>query len=150
MSTPPATLGRPDPTRKYRTISQLAETVCQELLQAIRNDQLVLPTLPEAALRIRDAAQHPIIGDRILHQWNFPESLASIPSQHLNFSRNTDEVDYADVIQVAVLQSYHGSDHLLASVDWSQVAAFAKLGLEPEMDGNEDDELASGLVAALS
>lgn len=93
---------------------------------------------------------HPLIGDRILHHWNFPESLASIPTQHLNFSRDSDEIDYSDVIQVAVLQSYHGSEHLLASVDWRQVAAFAKLGLEPEMDNNEDDDLAAALAAAMS
>lgn len=93
---------------------------------------------------------HPSIGNRILHQWNFPESIASIPTQHLNFSRDSDEADYADVVQVAVLQSYLGSDHLLAGVDWSQVAAFAKLGLDYEVDNAEDNELASSLAAAFS
>lgn len=93
---------------------------------------------------------HPAIGDRILHQWNFPESIASIPSQHLNFSRDTNDVDYADVVQVAVLQSYLDTDHLLAGVDWGQVAAFAKLGLDCEVDSAEDSELAASLVAAMS
>lgn len=274
-------------------MSRLAETVCQELLQAISNDQLVLPTLPESALRIREAAQqpdigiaelarevgsdtaltarlirvanspllrarseitdlqmaisrlginytstlaiglameqlfrsksrvierkmhevwskslevssigyvlsrhytrlipeqaalaglvhqigalpiltyaeshpellkdpqslafvideiHPFIGDRILQHWNFPDSIASIPTQHLNFSRDTDAVDYTDVIQVAVLQGYYGTDHLLAAVDWSQVAAFAKLGLDPEVDNVEDNELAASLAMAM-
>jgi len=275
-------------------MSRLAETVCQELLQAISSDQLVLPTLPESALRIREAAQqpdigiaelakevgsdtaltarlirvansplmrarseitdlqmaisrlginytctlamglameqlfraksrlierkmheiwskslevssisyvlsrhytrlapeqaalaglvhqigalpiltyaeshptlledpqslafiideiHPVIGERILQRWNFPESIAAIPTQHLNFSRDSDEVDYADVIQVAVLQSYLGTSHLLAAVDWSQVAAFAKLGLDPEVDNEEDNDLAASLALAMA
>lgn len=47
-----------------------------------------------------------------------------------------------------MLQSYLGSDHLLAAVDWSQVAAFAKLGLDCEVDNAEDNELAASLAAA--
>lgn len=92
---------------------------------------------------------HPVIGERILQRWNFPESIASIPTQHLNFSRDSDEADYADVVQVAVLQSYHGTNHLLAGVDWSQVAAFAKLGLDPEVENAEDGELAASLTSAM-
>ncbi|MDE1167988.1 MAG: HDOD domain-containing protein, partial [Pseudomonas sp.] len=38
-------------------MSKLAETVQTELLEAIANDDLVLPTLPEVALRIREAAE---------------------------------------------------------------------------------------------
>ncbi|MNE04320.1 hypothetical protein D3C80_968450 [compost metagenome] len=91
-----------------------------------------------------------MIGERILQRWNFPESIAAIPTQHLNFSRDSDEVDYADVIQVAVLQSYLGTSHLLAAVDWSQVAAFAKLGLDPEVDNKEDNDLAASLTMAMA
>jgi HD-like signal output (HDOD) protein len=43
-------------------MSKLAEKVQQELLQAIDNDDLVLPTLPEVALRVREAAEDPDIG----------------------------------------------------------------------------------------
>jgi len=38
-------------------MSKLAETVQEHLLTAIENDDLVLPTLPEVALRIREAAE---------------------------------------------------------------------------------------------
>ena len=37
----------------------LAETVLNELLEAIENDELVLPALPEVALRVREAAEDP-------------------------------------------------------------------------------------------
>lgn len=38
-------------------MSELAETVQEHLLTAIANDDLVLPTLPEVALQIREAAE---------------------------------------------------------------------------------------------
>ena len=40
-------------------MSTLADKVQQALTQAIENDELVLPTLPEVALRVREAAEDP-------------------------------------------------------------------------------------------
>jgi len=40
-------------------MTDLAQRVQDELIQAIDKDQLVLPTLPEVALRIREAAENP-------------------------------------------------------------------------------------------
>ena len=40
-------------------MSTLAEKVQRDLMQAIENDELVLPTLPEVALRVREAAEDP-------------------------------------------------------------------------------------------
>lgn len=40
-------------------MSELAEKVQQDLVEAIDNDDLVLPTLPEVALQIRKAAEDP-------------------------------------------------------------------------------------------
>ena len=42
-------------------MSTLAEKVQRELTDAIENDELVLPTLPEVALRVREAAEDPDI-----------------------------------------------------------------------------------------
>ena len=42
-------------------MSKLAEKVQEELIQAIENDELVLPTLPEVALKVREAAEDPNI-----------------------------------------------------------------------------------------
>ena len=44
-------------------MSKLAEKVQQDLVEAIDNDDLVLPTLPEVALQIRRAAEDPGPGD---------------------------------------------------------------------------------------
>ena len=40
-------------------MSTLADKVQRELTKAIEDDQLVLPTLPEVALRVREAAEDP-------------------------------------------------------------------------------------------
>lgn len=40
-------------------MNQVVDTVRQELMSAIESDQLVLPTLPEAALRVREIAEDP-------------------------------------------------------------------------------------------
>jgi len=42
-------------------MSTLAEKVQRDLTLAIENDELVLPTLPEVALRVREAAEDPDI-----------------------------------------------------------------------------------------
>ncbi len=92
---------------------------------------------------------HPIIGEKILRAWEFPELIAQIPGQYLDFSRNSDKVDYVDIVQVATLQSYHGTQHPYAQIDWSQVPAFAKLGLDPNQSLHEDEDLSAAMEAAM-
>jgi HD-like signal output (HDOD) protein len=48
---------------------------------------------------------HPIIGDRILQVWDFPETLARVPSLYLDLSRQSASLDYADIVQIATLLS---------------------------------------------
>lgn len=92
---------------------------------------------------------HPIIGDRILRAWDFPEQIACIPSQYLDFQRNSAKVDYADIVQVATLQSYLGSQHPYTQLDWSQIPAFAKLGLDPTANMQDDEDLSAAMEAAM-
>ena len=93
---------------------------------------------------------HPIIGDKILRTWDFPEPIACIPSQFLDFQRNSAKVDYVDIVQVAMLQSYLGSEHPYTKLDWSTIPAFAKLGLDPNVDMKEDEDLSDAMEAAMS
>ena len=48
-------------------MSKLAEKVQEELIQAIENDELVLPTLPEVALKVREAAEDPNVSLSLIH-----------------------------------------------------------------------------------
>lgn len=91
---------------------------------------------------------HPLIGDRILAAWDFPLPLRNVPSQHLDFARSPDAVDYADIVQVAMLQSLTGSAHPFAEMDWSQIPSFGRLGLNPGNDQEED--LSAEMEAAMS
>ena len=93
---------------------------------------------------------HPIIGDKILRTWEFPEQIAMVPSQYLDFSRDSAKVDYVDIVQVATLQSYIGTEHPYTKLDWSQIPAFAKLGLDPSQDIHEDEDLNAAMEAAMS
>jgi HD-like signal output (HDOD) protein len=93
---------------------------------------------------------HPIIGDKILRTWEFPEQIAMMPSQYLDFSRDSAKVDYVDIVQVATLQSYLGSEHPYTQLDWSQIPAFRKLGLDPSQNLNDDEDLSAAMEAAMS
>jgi HD-like signal output (HDOD) protein len=92
---------------------------------------------------------HPIIGDKILRTWEFPEQIAMVPSQYLDFTRDSAKVDYVDIVQVATLQSYLGSEHPFTQLDWSQIPAFRKLGLDPSQNLNDDEDLSAAMEAAM-
>ncbi|MEE4244836.1 MAG: HDOD domain-containing protein [Kangiellaceae bacterium] len=94
---------------------------------------------------------NPRIGTAILKTWDFPAELVEVPIGYLNFERSHDgPADYTDVVTVANLQSYAGTDHPLANVDWANVPAFEKLGMSPEVDVHEVEELAEDLSEARS
>ncbi|WAJ39346.1 HDOD domain-containing protein [Pseudomonas sp. GOM7] len=92
---------------------------------------------------------HPIIGDKILRTWEFPEPIALVPSQYLDFSRDSAKADYVDIVQVATLQSYLGSEHPYTLLDWSKIPAFSKLGLDPNVDMQADEDLSAAMEAAM-
>lgn len=92
---------------------------------------------------------HPQIGRRILQAWDFPPVLACIPTDYLDFTRYTEHTDYVDIVQVALLQSFAGSEHPLGQIDWTTVDAFRKLGLEvSEHNLEADEDLTASMEAA--
>ncbi|MGS0940186.1 MULTISPECIES: HDOD domain-containing protein [Pseudomonas] len=88
---------------------------------------------------------HPKIGKRILKAWDFQESIVNVPQDYLHFERNTPKVDYADIVQVAYLQSLSGTEHPLTKMDWTPIASFRKLGLDPSTDIKADEDLGEAL-----
>lgn len=90
------------------------------------------------------------LGDLILKTWNFPEELAHIPSQHMDFARNIPKVDYADIVTVAMLQSYAGTKSPMAQVDLSTVKAFGRLGLDPDIQVTDSEDLSAEMEAAMA
>jgi HD-like signal output (HDOD) protein len=102
----------------------------------------------EAALELALAKLHARLGTVLLEAWNFPAALQTVPAQHENLARDSAQTDYVDVVTVANLQSYIGSEHPLAQADWSKVPAFAKLGLSPEVNLLESEKLATAIREA--
>lgn len=87
---------------------------------------------------------HPSLGSYILKMWDFPADLVSVSKNYLQFDRKVDKVDYADIVQVATLQSYAGTDHPYTKLDWTEISSFDRLGLDPttlisEMEGISEE-----------
>ena len=87
---------------------------------------------------------HPSLGSYILKMWDFPEELVGVSKNYLLFDREVDKVDYADIVQVATLQSYAGTDHPYTKLDWTNISSFDRLGLDPttliaEMEGISEE-----------
>jgi len=92
----------------------------------------------------------PIVGDKILEKWAFPGELRLIPVECVNFSRTVAKADYADLVMVSMLQSYLGSDHPYLDMDWSTISAFERLGIDPNFDDAEDEDLDAEMAAAMA
>ena len=94
-------------------------------------------------------ALHPEIGERILREWDFPDELATVPSQYTCFERDNSEADYTDVVMVANLHSYAGTNHPYATdLDWNAIPAFDHLGIAVDVVFAEEEELAERVGAA--
>jgi HD-like signal output (HDOD) protein len=93
---------------------------------------------------------HPLIGSRILEKWDFPEDLRMVPTESCNYSRKVRQADYSDVVMVARLQSLAGTDDSVNEMDWSTISAFERLGLDPNIDMGEDEDLSADMEAAMA
>ena len=77
----------------------------------------------------------PAIGMRILRHWNFADSLANIPEACIDLDYDPGPVPtYADIVLVARLQNLSSRGGPEAEADWSHVAAFANVGMDPEVE----------------
>jgi len=115
---------------------------------AEENDHLLTDaaTLDEVIAKL-----HPKLGTMILKAWDFSPELCDVPEQYLNFERRSEKADFVDLVTVANLQSYTGTDHPYTQMDWSTVPAFAQLGIDPTQDDDDEEEdLSANMEAALA
>lgn len=79
---------------------------------------------------------HPKIGQAILKSWGFADALTQVPVQCLNLTHETESgnPDYADIVQVALLQTVGGTDHPLADFDSSHSNSMSRLGMGESLD----------------
>lgn len=93
---------------------------------------------------------HPMLGCAILKKWDFPPELQQVPLEYSRFQREVPSADYADLVMVANLQLVAGSDHPLTAMDWTTISAFDRLGMDPEKDMNEEEDLNAQMAAAMA
>ena len=92
----------------------------------------------------------PQLGIKILTAWEFPTELRNVPINCLKFDRKIAQPDYADLVTVAMLQNYAGSNSRFASLDLNSVTAFARLEIEPNIESTEAEDLSDEMEAALA
>lgn len=89
---------------------------------------------------------HPAIGKLIMDSWTFPQELKAVASEYVNFQYESGaNADYVDIVQVAFLQSIAGTGHPACRVDCTQVPAFAKLGLDADIEVLEIEGVAESV-----
>ncbi|MDF0731134.1 HDOD domain-containing protein [Pseudomonas entomophila] len=59
---------------------------------------------------------HPVLGDKILSAWEFPEQLVNLPSQVQDLERETDSIDYIGIVQIARSLSLRGRGRPLTTL----------------------------------
>lgn len=74
---------------------------------------------------------HPIIGERLLRSWDFPEALASVPARFQDFTRVSKSADYIDLVQVATIHIHRHTSHPFSQIDIVDLPAFQQLRLNP-------------------
>ncbi|MDH5471242.1 MAG: HDOD domain-containing protein [Gammaproteobacteria bacterium] len=81
------------------------------------------------------------VGELILKTWNFPAIMIDVVKECNNFEYDHVEAgpNLVDIVQVALLQGGHVDD-AHAPADWNKVPAFAKLGMDTEVNVVEMDE----------
>lgn len=140
-----------------------ASQVIASKLPGVKNDEAmlaglihaigVLPILMKAdddGDLIRDSKKldhlienlYPRLGATILKRWDFPDNLVAVAAEHKNLNRNSGDAgpDLVDVVQVAVLQSYNGTDKAIDPVTLNKVVAFEQVGADTGFSVEELDE----------
>lgn len=88
---------------------------------------------------------HPRIGCKILVAWEFPKEIQNVPIAHLKLARKGDSADYADLVTVALLQA---TPEKFQAIDYAAVTSFQRLGLDPDIESAEAQELSEEMDAA--
>lgn len=84
---------------------------------------------------------HTTIGIALLSKWEFPQEIINVAAKHEDLSRDPGGApDLVDVVIAANMQSYFGKEHPHSKVDWSEVPAFARLGLDTEVSVIDMDD----------
>lgn len=115
----------------------------EAMLAGLVHDIGTLPILTRAA-KYPDLLQDPVklqrvidrlhgeIGKLILEAWHFQPNLVEVAAGHEDLNRIATDIDYVDIVMVANLHSYLGTEHRLSKLNWLELPIFDKLQLTPQ------------------
>jgi len=73
---------------------------------------------------------HTQVGKMILETWSFPKNIIDASVHYIDqFRTGTATLDLTDVVIIAGLNTYRGTDHPCTLPDWSKYPAFQKIGI---------------------
>jgi len=85
---------------------------------------------------------HTQVGEMILKSWAFPQHIIDASKYYVDqFRKGSTTVDLTDIVIIAGLNAYRGTDHPCTLPDWSQYPAFQKIGIKSREDLDRLDEL---------
>lgn len=91
---------------------------------------------------------HPAIGKLIMETWNLPEALSKAAWEYRDFHRDPlPTADYVDVVQVAFIENEIVNNPNF-QINATEVPAFRKLGLNPNIEVLEIEGVAEEVSAA--
>lgn len=85
---------------------------------------------------------HTQVSEMVLKSWTFPQQIIDASVHYVEqFRQGTAEIDLTDIVIIAGLNTYRGTDHPCTLPDWSQYPAFQKIGIKSREDLDKLDEL---------
>lgn len=89
---------------------------------------------------------HTQVSEMILKKWGFPQHIIDASIQYIEqFRKGDSNLDLTDIVIIAGLNAYRGTEHPCTLPDWSQFPAFQKIGIKSKEELDKLDELESDI-----
>ena len=103
---------------------------------------------PDLLIEIMDK-MHTQVGKMILESWSFPKNIIDAAVQYIDqFRMGTATIDLADIVIIARLNAYRGTDHPCTLDDWTQYPAFQKIGIHSHEELEKLDQINPDIESA--
>ena len=108
-------------------IGYLPMAKCIETFPEIENDTSLLVEIMGKV--------HTQVGKMILESWSFPRHIIDASVHYVDqFRTGPSTLDLTDIVIIAGLNTYRGTDHPCTLPDWSKYPAFHKIGINTRDD----------------
>jgi len=92
---------------------------------------------------------HTQVGEMILNSWSFPRHIIDASVHYVEqFRQGSEKLDLTDIVIIAGLNTYRGTDHPCTLPDWSNYPAFQKIGIKTADDIQQLDALKPDIESA--